>query len=457
MTAGAPSDRSTSEVSGRFGRALDWLYGFADMERGVGWNPRSSPSLEWNLRRTRILLDLLGAPDRRMAVVLVAGTKGKGSTAALLTSILSASGATTGLYTKPHLQSYRERVRVDGRSVSEAAFADAVDALRPNVDTLRDLVPAAGQPTTFELTTALALLHFATSRCTVAVVEVGLGGRLDATNATDPHVSVITPISHDHMRELGTRLDQIAREKAGVLRPGRVVSVAVQPATAAAAIRLAAARIGAERREVRPLRVPEATRLGLALRGPHQRQNAALAIAAARALSEHGIVKVDDDVSRGLSRLRWPGRFEIVPGTPDIVLDGAHNDGSAAALAVALRQDFRGRPIRLIVGMMRDKDAGAFSRAIGSVARFVYATAPRGARSLPAEALTRNYGGRARGFANLRRALEAARAEAGPRDVICVTGSLALVGEARDLLGLPVPERLWDAADGDHDERLVRR
>lgn len=383
-----------------------------------------------------------------MAVVLVAGTKGKGSTAALLASILSASGTTTGLYTKPHLQSYRERVRVDGQSVSEAAFADAVDALRPKVDVLRGLVPAAGQPTTFELTTTLALLHFATSRCAAAVVEVGLGGRLDATNATDPHVSVITPISHDHMRELGTRLDQIAREKAGVLRPGRVVVVAVQRATAAAAIRLESARVAAEHRDVRPLPVAEATRLGLALRGPHQRQNAALAIAAARALSEHGVVNVDDDqVSRGVSRLTWPGRFEIVPGTPDIVLDGAHNDGSAAALAVALRQDFRGRPVRLVVGMMRDKDAGAFARAIGSVARFVYATTPRGTRGLRGEELARRYGGRARVFADLSRALEAARADAGPRDVVCVTGSLVLVGEARDLLGLPVSEGLWDSAE----------
>ncbi len=418
------------------------------MERGIGWNARSSPSLEWNLRRTRILLDLLAAPDRRMAVVLVAGTKGKGSTAALLASVLSASGATTGLYTKPHLQSYRERVRVDGQAVSEAAFADAVDALRPKVDALRGLVPAAGQPTTFELTTALAFLHFATSRCTAAVVEVGLGGRLDATNATDPHVSVITPISHDHMRELGTRLDQIAREKAGVLRPGRVVVVAAQRATAAAAIRAESARVGAERRDVRPLTATDATRLGLALRGPHQRQNAALAIAAARALSEHGIVTVNDDhVSRGLSRLQWPGRFEIVPGTPEIVLDGAHNDGSAAALAVALRQEFRGRPVRLVVGMMRDKDAGAFARAIGPVARFVYATAPRGTRGLRAEELARRYGSRARAFAELADALGTARAEARPRDIVCVTGSLALVGEARDLLGLPVPERLWDAAE----------
>jgi dihydrofolate synthase/folylpolyglutamate synthase len=156
MITGGPSVRATTEVSGRFGAALDWLFSFADMERGIGWNARSSPALEWNLRRTRVLLDVLGGPDRRMTVVLVGGTNGKGSTAAILASILSASGVRTGLYTKPHLQSYRERLRVDGQAVTENAFADLVDRARPQVATLRRLVPAAGEPTTFELTTALA-------------------------------------------------------------------------------------------------------------------------------------------------------------------------------------------------------------------------------------------------------------------------------------------------------------
>lgn len=379
-----------------------------------------------------------------MPIVLIAGTKGKGSTAAFLASILSAAGATTGLYTKPHLQSYRERLRVDGAAVGESAFADAVDALRPKVDALRVLAPSAGQPTTFELTTALAFLHFATSRCAVAVIEVGLGGRLDATNATDPHVSVITPISHDHMRELGTRLDGIAREKAGILRPGRAAVIAEQRATVTAAIRDACDRVGAERRVIPPLPVAEAKRLRLALRGEHQRQNAALAIAAARALSEHGIVNVDnEDVARGLSRLRLPGRFEVLAGAPTIVLDGAHNDGSAEALALALRTEFPARTVRLVVGMMRDKDAAAFARAMKPVARVVYATAPRGARALSAQELARRY--RSRSFAKLADALAAARSESKTRDIVCVTGSLALVGEARDLLGLPIAERLWDA------------
>ncbi|MDP9281301.1 MAG: Mur ligase family protein, partial [Chloroflexota bacterium] len=333
---------------------LDWLLSFSDAARGVGWNTRSNPSLEWNLRRTRVLLDLLGGPDRQLAVVLVAGTKGKGSTAALLASLLAASGVHAGLFTKPHLQSYRERVRVDGAAISSADLDARIAELRLHVARLQRLLPRAGQPTTFELTTALAFAHFAAHGCAVAVIEVGLGGRFDATNATDPHVSVITPISHDHMRELGTSVRRIASEKAGVLRPGRVAVFAQQNAAVAAVLHKAAAALAAVPRVIAPLSSAAAKRHGLALRGAHQRQNAAVAIAAARALAEHGISFREDAIGRGLRQLRWPGRFEVVPGGPPIVLDGAHNDGSAAALADALRAESPRGGVRLIVGMMQD-------------------------------------------------------------------------------------------------------
>ncbi|MGH2490855.1 MAG: bifunctional folylpolyglutamate synthase/dihydrofolate synthase [Candidatus Limnocylindria bacterium] len=423
---------------------LDWLLGFSDATRGVGWNARSNPSLEWNLRRTRVLLDLMAAPDRRLAIVLVAGTKGKGSTAALLASLLAASGVRAGLYTKPHLQSYRERIRVDGEIISEADLAGRIAQLRPHVAALRRLVPAAGQPTTFELTTALALTHFASAGCTVAVVEVGLGGRFDATNATDPHVSIVTPISHDHTRELGTSLRQIASEKAGVLRPGRIAIVARQDAAAAAAIRTAARAVAAIHREITPLSGPVARRVGLALRGAHQRQNAALAIAASRALAEHGVPFREPAISRGMRQVRWPGRFEVVPGPPPIVLDGAHNDGSAEALALAIRAEL-GRPVRLIIGLMRDKDARAVAGALAPIASAVYVTRPDSPRAAEPAAVARLFRrGPVRAFDDLASALHAARADARSGETICVTGSLALVGQARTLLGLPVPERLWD-------------
>jgi dihydrofolate synthase / folylpolyglutamate synthase len=424
---------------------LEWLLGFSDAGRGVGWNARSNPSLELNLRRTRVLLDLLGAPDRRLVIVLVAGTKGKGSTAALLASLLAASGVRAGLFTKPHLQSFRERIRVDGEVISAADLDAGIARARPQVRALRRLIPTAGQPTTFELTAALALAHFAATACAVAVVEVGLGGRYDATNATDPHVSVITPISHDHMRELGTSLRQIAAEKAGVLRPGRVAIVPPQRADVTAVLNKAAKSVAAVRREVPALSAAAAKKYGLALRGPHQRQNAALAIAASRALAEHGVPFRDAAIGRGLRQLRWPGRFEVIPGRPQFVLDGAHNDGSAEALAVAIRAAIRGRRVRLIIGMMRDKDARAVARALAPVASAVYATRPNSPRAADPAAVARSFQRvPARSFDDLATALAAARADARRGETLCVTGSLALVGEARDLLGLPMPERLWD-------------
>ena len=424
--------------------ALDWLLSFSDPKRGVGWNPRQRGGLEWNLRRMRALLDLSGAPDRRMRCVLVAGTKGKGSTAAMIARLLSASGVRTGLATKPHLQAYRERVRVNGTAVSEETLEALVAELRGAPETLARHLPAAGPPTTFELTTLLAFSAFAAERCDVAVVEVGLGGRFDATNACDPHVSVITAISRDHTKELGTRLEGIAREKAGIMRPGRVAVLAPQVASVRRVLRDECARAGAMPREVRPLADAAAHAFGLPLAGAHQRANAAAALAACETLAEHGVA-YDASATRGaLAVLRWPGRFEVVEGEPPVVLDGAHNDGSAEALAATLRREFRGRRVHLVLGLMADKDARAVIRPLLPLARAVEVTAPPGPRALPARDLARLVRGvRTRVHTDVRSALAAARADAERRDVICVTGSLALVGAARDALRLRVVERLW--------------
>src|ERR1700716_2382512 len=275
---------------------LAWLFSLADQERGVGWNPRASPDSQWKLGRTRALLDLAGAPDRRLRLARVAGTKGKGSTSAMLASILGAAGARCGLYTKPHLQSYRERIRVDGKAISGDAFEAAVARMRRRVG---NLPAAAGEPTTFEVTTALALEQFARDNCDMAVVEVGLGGRLDATNATDLFVSLITSISYDHTAILGRTLGAIAAEKAGILRPGRPALLAEQRPAAMRALRQACRSVRA-----RCVVVPPAERK-LALAGQHQSQNAGLAIAAARLMTDVG----DTAIKRGLARLRWPGRF----------------------------------------------------------------------------------------------------------------------------------------------------
>ncbi|MDP8923482.1 MAG: Mur ligase family protein, partial [Chloroflexota bacterium] len=210
----------------RYAEALRWLLGFADWERGVGWNPAASPDEQWKLGRTRALLDLAGAPDRALRIVLVAGTKGKGSTAAMIEAIVRAAGWRTGLYAQPHLHTYRERVKLDGCPISADHFADLVDRLRRLADELRARHPKAGEPTTFELTTVLAILAFADHAADLAILEVGLGGRLDATNATDPLVAVITTIGHDHTRILGRTLAQIAGEKAGIIKQGATVVTA---------------------------------------------------------------------------------------------------------------------------------------------------------------------------------------------------------------------------------------
>lgn len=407
------------------------------MERGVGWNPAAAPDEQWKLGRTRALLDLAGAPDRGMRCVLIAGTKGKGSTAAFLASLLCAGGVRAGLYTQPHLQVYRERIRVDGVMVGPADFAAAVDRWRPRVARLRERHPDAGEPTTFEITTALAVRLFADAGCAVAVLEVGLGGRLDATNAVEPDVSILTTIDRGHTAILGTTLERIAREKAGILRRDRTALVARQRPSVRRTLVTACRDSRARCAWVEPL--PAATTLGIA--GTHQRQNAALAVAAASAL---GV-----PVAMGaLERLRWPGRFEVVESDGSrIVLDGAHDPASARALADELAaQGDRG--VQLVIGMYRDKEASRVLRPVLPFTARVLATRSAGARALPAADLARMCRALTRlpveTHEDVGRAIDAARIGADGR-TICVTGSLALVGEARDHLGLAPAERLWDA------------
>ena len=417
---------------------LDWLLGFSDPTLGVGWNPRASRAKHWRLGRMRALLRLMNDPDRGMKVILIAGTKGKGSTAAFLASLLHSGGVRTGLFTSPDLQVFRERVRVDGTMLSATEFDRAIDQLRPVVTRLRSAHPAAGDPTTFELTLALALRAFADRGCAVAVVEVGLGGRLDATNALDPAVSVVTSVSHDHTAILGRSLAMIAAEKAGIVRSGRPARVAQQRPTALAAIRRACRAAGADLEVVPPL--DGHTALGLA--GDHQRQNAALAVAAARVL---GVAP--GTFGRGLRRAVWPARYERVPGRPPVILDGAHNDASAVALSRALRAERRGRPLVLVIGINTDKDARAVLRPLAPIAAAFVATrssSPRAADPADvARAAVRATRRPVEVAPDIGAALAIARVRAGAAGLVCVTGSLALAGDARTVLGLAPAERWW--------------
>ncbi|MFN8523046.1 MAG: folylpolyglutamate synthase/dihydrofolate synthase family protein [Chloroflexota bacterium] len=430
--------------------ALRWLLSFADWERGVGWSSRANPAEEWRLGRTRALLDLVGQPDRALSVILVAGTKGKGSTVAFMESLALAHGISVGAYTQPHLHTYRERVRLGGHPVEEPAFVRACTRLRAATGALERAHPDAGSPTTFELFTALAILAFVDAGVRLALVEVGLGGRLDATNALDPAVSVITPIGMDHTALLGRTLAKIAVEKAGILRCGRPAVSALQPRPAREALVRASARARSELRFVQPFRRPrdgsQASILGhvagapfrteLRLRGAHQRQNAALALAAfevwcksAAAAAPSAALTAD-----ALATTAIPARFEVLPAHPRVVIDAAHNPPSGRALARAIEEEGLPRPRWAVVGMYRDKDARGFLRPLADVLDGVVAVPAPGPRSRAAielGAVARALGLVCLVEPDVAGGIQQATARAGAVGTVVVTGSFSLAAEAR--------------------------
>lgn len=421
-----------------------------------------------DLEVPRRLLGRLGSPQDAYRIVHIAGSNGKGSTAALTESILRAAGLRTGLYTSPHLVDFAERIRVNARPIGAGALARLVGRVRPVAE---DVSRAAGRSATFfEITTAMALLHFADARVDVAVIETGLGGRFDATNVMRPDVCVLTPIALEHQRQLGRTLGAIAREKSGILKRGVPAVSAAQERAARGVIAERARAVGAPLAwlgrdfHARPraegtfdyeglaLRLPD-LRCGLA--GQHQIGNAALALAAcerlARRFRRPGARIEPEAMRRGLAAARWPGRLETVrrgrDGRPRVVLDGAHNPAAARALAAALPRAFSYRRVLLVAGAMADKDLGALTRALSrEVSRtggLVLATAPAFERAEKPRALAAHFrraGARAIAVGNVPAALDAAMARARAGDLVVVAGSLYLVGEARAHL-LPASAR----------------
>lgn len=444
--------------------ALDYLLGFTDWRKPVVHRPEAV----LNVPRMRCLLDLCDAPDGRYGSAVIAGTKGKGSTAAMLAALLVAGGRRTGLYSQPHLHDYRERVRVDGASISPAALVALVETLAVTVQRLRERCPGLGEPSTYDLGTALALMHFASEDVDAAVLEVGLGGRYDAVNAVTPRVSLITSLSMDHMAVLGNTIEQIAAEKAGIIKPGVPVLVHPQiPAALAVLERVAAERkaplmVSTEVVRVRPAAGRVDPRTGrqaivvdiaahfpargvprrsfdaaLPLLGRFQRVNASSALAAA-------LLQLDTNVGEevlvtGLGAVRWPGRLEIVRREPLIIVDGAHNANSAAALRDALGETFPGAPLVFVLGTSLDKDIAGIIRELAPAAAAFVLTASTHPRSAPIERLASEaaaYGVPARRAASLDAALDQASQVAPKNGLICVTGSLFLVAEAREYFGL---------------------
>ena len=453
--------------------SLDYLYGRLDYER-LGM-PRSAADLL--IGRMRRILRALGDPQDGLRIVHVAGTKGKGSTSAMIAAASRAAGLRTGLFTSPHLHRIEERFRIDGREATSRDLVLLIDAVRPAVERLDRDDPHfhEGGATFFEITTAMGLLYFARRDVDLAVVEVGMGGRLDSTNAVRPVVSVLTTISLDHTRLLGSTLAAIAGEKAGILKRGRPAVSGVRGAEPESVIRRIAEARRVRLREIgvdydydyQPPRPPlgrptpglarvatwrtDWGRIDLPLLGEHQALNASVALATLDVLGEHGIAIGRDAVVRGFAGLDWPARAEVLPRErPLVVVDGAHNPASAVALAETLRTCFPPGPRTLVFAASREKDFRAQLEALlpGS-ARVICTRFVENPRSLPPDAVADavvDLGYEPPYLADdPASAWDLARSITPDDGLICATGSLFFAAEFRAVaLGLtpgPVRER----------------
>ena len=436
--------------------ALAWLYAFSDTERtGVFVHDR-----EDNLRRERALLERLGDPQLAYGVTHIAGTKGKGSTTAILAAILAAAGIRTGAYTQPDLHTFRERIRIDGEVISEDAVARLTGEVQEALTRLD--MATLGSYITYEVATALAFLALREAEVDQAVIEVGLGGRLDATNVVLPEVSVITSISYDHMAVLGNTLGAIAFEKAGIIKQGIPIVTSAQAPEAQAVITRVATERGAplirvgrsgqpgaadyayfvgsaeEDRQYFDLATPERLyrNLELSLLGAHQVQNAAAAIAAAEQLRKRDVQIDESAIREGLRTVRWPARLQVVGRSPLRVVDGAHNADSFAALFTAISRHFEYDHLLLVLGTMGDKDIEGMLREVAAAkVDQVIVTSARGARPLPPTELAERLRKVTPQTPDLvaptsEEALALATRLASPRDLVCVAGSLYLAGEA---------------------------
>lgn len=448
--------------------ALNYLYSFSDFERSGAYTRDPNE----NLPREARLLELLGTPQERYSTTLIAGTKGKGSTAAAIERVLRHAGVRTGLYTQPDLHTFRERMRVNGQLISE----DEVARLLPEVGAAVEQIQARqefGPFITYEVATALAFLYFARQHVQHAVVEVGLGGRLDATNVLQPLVSVITSISYDHMQVLGNTLTKIALEKAGIIKEHGLLITSAQAAEALLAITAVCQqrqahllRVGpfehdAAQDEVNAGKLPPLTyryrldqryegetrqrftvwtptqtyeNIELSLAGQYQLENATAAVATLEALRERGILWSETDLREGLRTLHWPARIEVVAHEPTIVVDGAHNADSMQKLLEALHTTFQLHRLILVLSVARDKDIPGIVHTLQGVDAVVL-TQMHNARTASIADLQAAFTAEAPSVkvyaaSEIDAAMQLARDLAHKSDIICATGSLYLAAEA---------------------------
>jgi dihydrofolate synthase/folylpolyglutamate synthase len=397
----------------------------------------AAKGMDFKLERVALALKNLGDPHERFTSVHIAGTNGKGSVAAMLHAVLSAAGYRVGLYTSPHLVNFTERIRVGATQIAE----DDVVALAREIRTAATV--RGIELTFFEFVTVMAFLHFARCRVDLAVVEVGLGGRLDATNVLDPATTVVTTIGLDHQEFLGDTIESITREKAGIIKPGRPVIVGNVSDQARAVLAATAAAVGAPAHWLGQDFSGSPTgpfhysgfgaaldNLALPLRGRHQRDNAAIAIAAAMQLRDRFVIP-DDDIRRGISEVRWPGRLDVVQTHPLVVLDGAHNVDGVTALVNELPNIVGGRDVHLLFGVMRDKRWQPMVEALGPHVAHVTVAAALPPRGEDPVVLAQSFARYCRVSiaSSPLQGLEALLNAASEDDALLVAGSLFLVGE----------------------------
>ena len=436
-----------------FPEALAYFDDRSDYDQGFVSNPfAGDDAAVAGLERTRRVLEELDRPDRAYPIVHVAGTKGKGSTCAFIESVSRRAGRKTGMFVTPHLHSVLERVQIDAAPVAPAAWADAMTTVAEVVGHVESRYRDLGRVTAFEINTALSLLVFARSKVEIGVVEVGLGGRLDATNVVNPAVSVITPISMDHQAILGNTLGEIAAEKAGIIKQSTPVVVASQTSEAFSVIEERARNVNAELNSdgvewtaaytdgATTLAGPwgELPPIALGLRGRHQAANAGAALMALW-LCDRNLFDDLEAIAAGLQSVRWPGRFETVNDGPLVIADGAHNDASIAALMRSVEDIYPDRDAIVVFGSYTDKDLPGMLAELQSHIALVIATRSESPRSRPTQEIRRvatelkipcvEQGSVA---GAIRLAMDLAEEDS----IIIATGSLSVVAETREYFGL---------------------
>lgn len=438
--------------------ALNHVLGLTNYER----LPRGAyTSAAFDLQRMRELLEQLGNPHIKQPTVHIAGTKGKGSTSAMIASGLAMSGYDTGLFISPHLHTMRERISINGIPITQDDFSSTVDAMWDSIELINTKIPES-PITTFEALTALAFIYFSKENVEFQVLEVGLGGRLDATNVVEPEITIITSLSLDHTDILGDTLQEIAREKAGIIKPKvPIITADQQPEALAVLEEISENRsapmvligrdvqfnrtdFNSEMQEVQisgqVLDRPFDHHVRIPLLGMHQLENAALAITALESLRIRGYPIPYDGIYHGLANVLWPGRLEELQKKPRIIIDGAHNIWSAKKLREAINEYYEYSSLHLIVGFSSDKDLTSMIKEWAPLSSTVISTRSRHPRSVDPEYIAtefENYGHPTQPIPNIDLALKEAMNRAKEDDIILVTGSLFVISEAREsILGI---------------------